>query len=201
METPTERLYEVPKEVFDRVWELVKEIDDREKHFNGLQSGYRTLASTWLLAAFTGVGFVFSQTGWPVDRELAAVLIALAGALGIFLVWILDVLVYHDLLIGSYVAGLELEQRYPWIPPGRSNFARLTVGVAVRWYIAAFYSAGIATLCILSAVICLLWRSDCKAWSLVPLGLGVLLIGLIVFFTRRSHRRKRNLPEWLSAAR
>ncbi len=137
----------VDKEFFDRVWALVKGLEDREKHFNDLQSRYRILASTWLLAAFAGIGFVFSTTlKAPVSTELVATSTALAGATGIMLLWVLDVVVYHDLLIAGYVAGKRLEDLFQWLSPVRTNFSKLAQE-PVRWYIAAFYMTGISILC------------------------------------------------------
>jgi hypothetical protein len=48
-------------EEFENVWHFVTEIGLNERHFNQLQSSYRTLASQWLLAAFAGIGFVISS--------------------------------------------------------------------------------------------------------------------------------------------
>src|SRR6266536_2277682 len=45
----------VPKELFDKVWKLVLECGEQERHFGNLQGIYRGLASTWLLAMFAGV--------------------------------------------------------------------------------------------------------------------------------------------------
>lgn len=83
-------------ETFDRVWSLVTELGLQERHFNDLESRYRALASTWLLAAFFGMGFVISQETLtlPFDRLLVVAGIGLAGTVGIALLWNLDLLVY-----------------------------------------------------------------------------------------------------------
>jgi len=184
----------VDKDLFEHVWALVKQLDEREKHFNDLQSRYRALASTWLLAAFAGIGFVFTQTvtaPWP--REVIAVAIALAGAVGITLLWVLDVLVYHELLIAGYVVGKRLEERYAWLPPVRTNFSKLTKRPAVRWYIAIFYIAGITILCSLAAAIC--W-SCLGAWSGgILLLVAVILDAIVVSMTSRALTMKRKQLE------
>lgn len=130
-------LAEVDKEVFARVWAVATGLEERERHFNQLQSRYRTLASTWLLATFAAIGFLLSTPITPPqDIEQLVIGVALAGATGMVLLWILDVLVYHELLVAGYVAGTDLEASFTWLPPVRSTFAKLTAD-PVRVYIAA----------------------------------------------------------------
>ncbi len=191
-------LAEVPQLLFDRIWAILKSLDEREKHFNDLQARYRTLASTWLLATFAGIGFMFSdKVEPPIPREIVSVMIAVAGAIGISLLWLIDVLIYHDLLIAGYAVGKQLEDLYPWLPPVRSNFSLLTRGPAVRWYVAAFYLAGIAVTCLIGSGICVFWKSPQKTWWLVAvLAVGIFLDSVIVYFTCRALQRKRDLPHW-----
>ena len=46
-------------------WEIIKTITEAEHHFNDLCFKIRTLASTWLLATFAGVGFLLSKSIQP----------------------------------------------------------------------------------------------------------------------------------------
>ena len=192
-------LPQVPQEVFDRVWGIVKALDDREKHFNDLQVRYRTLASTWLLAAFAGIGFVlFSEKGQPpFPREMLSIGICIAGAFGIFLLWLFDVLVYHDLLVAGYAVGRQLEDSFPWLPPVRSNFRWLTRGPAVRWYIASFYLGGISVLSLLGFAMSFYWQSPCRHW-LAAMILVILLFldSVIIYSTRRQITRYNKLRVW-----
>jgi hypothetical protein len=75
------------------------ELGNYERHFNEMQSRYRALASTWLLATFVGGGFILSQKTFevPLSRDLAVATLALFGAFGIGLLWNLDLMVYHRL--------------------------------------------------------------------------------------------------------
>ncbi|HUP21271.1 MAG TPA: hypothetical protein VM778_15140, partial [Gemmatimonadota bacterium] len=126
-----------------------------------------------------------------------SVAIAIAGAIGITLLWVVDVLVYHELLIAAYIVGKRLERLYPWLPPIRSNFSFLTRGPAVRWYVAAFYLAGIAVVCLLGAGISLFWDSPDRYRLLAaPLAIGATLCAFIVLFTRRAIRKKDGVPDW-----
>ena len=45
----------------DQVIQLVNHIGDQEKHFNGLETQYRLLASTWLLASLGAIGFLLKD--------------------------------------------------------------------------------------------------------------------------------------------
>ena len=192
-------LANVDKDLFDRVWALMKGLEDREKHFNELQSRYRTLASTWLLAAFAGIGFVMStRLTTPVSTEVVAAAIALAGATGIMLLWVLDVVVYHDLLIAGYVAGKHLEDLFQWLPPVRTNFAKLARG-PVRWYIAAFYMTPISILCFIAAVSCWFWRGEFSGFLAAIVLFALVLDVVIVVWTRRALKRKDKLPPWRPA--
>jgi hypothetical protein len=71
--------------VFDRVWRIVSEIGNAERHFNGLQQTYRALASTWLLASFGAAGFVVEKLGGSTSVPITAILaaIGIGGGLGI----------------------------------------------------------------------------------------------------------------------
>jgi len=183
----------IDPDLFEQVWALAKELNGREKHFNDLQSRYRTLASTWLLAAFGGIGFVLStKLEAPISSQLIVMSIALAGSAGIMLLWVLDVLVYHDLLVAGYVLGKQLEEVFTWIPPVRKSFRELTQGPAVRWYIAAFYISGITILCLIAAV------SSWCLWiwfRILVILYWLTLVVLIVVWTKRALKRKRSLDK------
>jgi len=43
------------------IFKLYSELGSIERHSSGVQSQYRVLASTWMLAVFAGIGFVISK--------------------------------------------------------------------------------------------------------------------------------------------
>ena len=131
----------VEKETFERVWKLVDEISTAERHFNTLQATYRGMASGWLLASFSAMGFVMSTSMIldPANRLLLVAGIALAGCIGIGLLWVIDLLVYHRLLDSYFIEGLILEDRYPWLPPFRHNMMRTQTGEGVLFRVVGFY--------------------------------------------------------------
>ncbi|HEX2204023.1 MAG TPA: hypothetical protein VHG91_12020, partial [Longimicrobium sp.] len=109
-------------ELDEGVLKVFAELGENERHFNGLQHQYRTMASGWILAVFAGVQYVLSS--WeelPVSGGAAMALIGLAGAVGITLLWNLDLRVYHQLLEAYFVEGLRLERAHPWLPRIRSR--------------------------------------------------------------------------------
>jgi hypothetical protein len=116
-----EGLETVDKELFDRVWRVVEECGEAERHFNQLQSVYRGVASTWLLATFAGVGYLLYDKDGKVSHPGIAALICLAGFVGILLIWVLDLDVYHRLLVAVFREGLAVENYYTWLPKYRRN--------------------------------------------------------------------------------
>ena len=82
-----------------------------ERHFDELESKYRALASTWVLATFVGIGFVLTrgELQLPFDRLVAVTAVGVAGSAGIVLLWVMDLLVYHQLLGVVFMQGLALE--------------------------------------------------------------------------------------------
>src|SRR5215467_12691904 len=112
----------------DSTWARLKEAGQFERHFNQLQAGYRTLASTWLLAAFAGVGFtLINNKTIPFHLWLAiAAGIGFLGTFGIMLVWVIDILVYNQLLNGVFFTAMRLEKgAYPDTVQFRANMAEL----------------------------------------------------------------------------
>ncbi len=105
---------------FDQTWQQIKHFAEQERHFNTLQSEYRRMASGWLMAVFAGIGFMlkseFQAEGLSGYRPLFVAFIALAGIVGIFLLWMLDLLIYHRLLKAYTLAQEELERRHPDLP-------------------------------------------------------------------------------------
>ena len=128
------------------VWKMFTSVGDYERAFNQLQHQYRALSSGWMLAEFAGVQFVLSHFGQlPVPDALMLLAIGLAGAVGITLLWSLDLRVYHQLLESCFVEGLKLERQHPWLPRLRHNMviSQGTQGQGVLARVAWFYAAGV----------------------------------------------------------
>jgi hypothetical protein len=128
-------------------WDALKELGASERHFNGLETEYRKLASIWLLAGFAGIGFIIKQSPeLVVPRELVIMGIGLATSIGILLLWIVDLLVYHRLLDACFSEALRIEGLYPELPKVRRRMAESQSGGRVvttrlRWFYIALTAA------------------------------------------------------------
>jgi hypothetical protein len=140
-------------------WDVLKELGKSERHFNDLETEYRKLASIWLLAAFAGMGFILKENPqMAVPREVALVAIGLAASIGIFLLWIVDLLVYHQLLHACFTQAKEIEKTYKELPQVRSNMEHTQGGGKVvttrlRWFYVLLTAAPVA----FSAPLFVLW--------------------------------------------
>ncbi len=143
----------------DLVWKIYAELGATERHFNGLQSHYRTLASTWLLAAFGGIGFVLTTelSFVAVPAELAVALIGVAAAAGLYLLWMLDLLVYHRLLDAAFIEALRLEERHAWLPQVRTGMMRLHGARGVLHRVRVFYLAGFGLMALVATAALAAW--------------------------------------------
>ena len=147
----------------DFVWDVYKHLAGQCAHFNTIESTYRALASTWLLAAFAGIGFVLKD----VDSEygpLYIAAIAAAAAAGVFLLWLMDLMVYHRLLGAAFGEQLELETRHAWLPQVAHRMMRAHGGAGVVPRIVWFYVASYALLVAIASAAAV--RGVAPAWSL-----------------------------------
>ncbi|MGE5094739.1 MAG: hypothetical protein ACM3SO_06345 [Betaproteobacteria bacterium] len=140
----------------DFVWTVYEHLASECRHFNNIESTYRTFASTWLLAAFAGMGFVGKEVEDPQEMLALVALIAGSAAIGICLLWLMDLLVYHRLLGAAFSKQLALEQRYAWLPRvGHEMWHAVgNVGVLPRivWFYAIPYGLLAAISCGTAAV-------------------------------------------------
>ena len=141
-------------------WDVLKELGNSERHFNNLEAEYRKLASIWLLAGFAGMGFILKENPQiAVPREIALMAIGLATSVGIFLLWIVDLLVYHQLLDACFTQAKTIEKKYPKeLPQVRSSMEHTQGGgkvvtTRVRW----FYILLTAAPVVFSAPLFVLW--------------------------------------------
>ena len=128
---------DLESEEFEKVHSIIKEIGVEERHFNDLSSKYKTLASTWLLATFGGIGFILTNESIA-EKQLFIAGIGFAGAIGIYLLWLIDLRVYQQLLYSNFIEGRDLELEFSWLPPIRQNMmATQGTGRAITnlsWY-------------------------------------------------------------------
>lgn len=168
-------------------WDILKELSASERHFNALEAEYRKLASVWLLAGFAGIGFILqTNPTMAIPQELAIAGIGLAASVGIYLLWIVDLLVYHRLLDACFTEAKKIEARHAELPQVRSSMGRSLRGGRVvttrlRWFYILLTAAPIA----FAAPIFVLWCARewgassavlAAAATLLYLGLTSLMI-------------------------
>jgi hypothetical protein len=174
------RKHEVAKDVPDQasVIQLFLEIGASERHFNTIEATYKGLASSWLFASFTAIGFVLSREQLPLhlNPELLGCAIAVLGIVGITLLWIIDVLVYHQLLDSWFKQGILLEKQNPWMIPVRTNMLQSTKGKGVLPRVVWFYIAADLSLIIVAAILLGTWASKYGIYALI----GSVVISLLV---------------------
>lgn len=170
----------------EQIWKMYAEVGTIERHFNDLQSRYRVMASTWLLAAFAGIGFVFSRNlDTSIPEELIATGIATASAIGISLIWILDLLVYHRLLAAAFAEGYELEQQHSWLPCIHTNMYNLHNGIGVLPKVVWFYLSGVAIQALIGAISLAIWlsaRHPGLLWAILLSYIGLMLYALLTIY-------------------
>jgi hypothetical protein len=121
----------------EMTWEMYKLLVDECHHFNGLESTYRALASTWLLAAFGAIGYLWKE---PTGASLGLITaVCLAAAIGLFLLWMMDLMVYHRLLGAAFTKQRILERVHPWLPQVAGGMWKGVKNVGVLPRIVWFY--------------------------------------------------------------
>jgi drug/metabolite transporter (DMT)-like permease len=97
----------------------IKEI----KHFDNIQTYFRILTSTILLATLAAIGFLFSiqKLDFPFERSIAAILLSVIGLASIFTLWHIDLKFYQRLLISNFAEAFRLEKENKWIPKVHHN--------------------------------------------------------------------------------
>lgn len=113
----------------------IEEICRSEHHFNMLEAEYRKLASTWLLAAFAGMGYIATTKDLPIAPGPTIFALAAGASIGIQLLWVVDLLTYHQLLLANFFEGWRLEKAHSFLPPIRINMlAQGNTGKRVRFF-------------------------------------------------------------------
>ena len=140
-------------------WDILKELGSAERHFNTLEAEYRKLASIWLLAGFAGMGFILKENpAITIPPEVIVFAIGVATSIGILLLWIVDLLVYHRLLNACFEEALRIEKSHLQLPQVRSGMKATqgeskVVTTRLRWFYIALTAAPI----IFAAPILVLW--------------------------------------------
>jgi hypothetical protein len=121
------------------------------------------------------------------DPLFAAAAIAGLGAVGIGLLWNLDLLVYHRLLDAAFYTGYEIEKSHPELPPLRIHMLRSTGSGGVIRHVLLFYIGGIDVLvaaATLFASFGLHARAPAWLWLSAAIPMVAMMIVVAVFMVR-----------------
>lgn len=171
-------------------------LNETEQKFNELQSSYRRLASIWLLATFSAIGYIWSNqlpTGIEANLVIGTI-IALSGV-GNFLLWLVDIGVYQKLLSATYVEGIKFEQEYK-LPRIRKNMSKIFNGKNVSRRLSLFYV--IPTSLMLPFGLFTVGREyfDASGHVLILMGLGAVVLSAIIFvLMRRASGTTKHTPK------
>lgn len=159
------------------------QVIDSLQHYNRIQVTYRIFASTWLLATFFGIGYSLSsyEVNLPFNPLLIVALICLASAIGIFLIWYMDLIITERFIATIVYQGIDLENQNPWLPQILNNVVQLTsllgyVSLKSVFYIGCFI---ILTSTVGAAISIYLYLNHNFLWIYVPF----LTVIIMVFFS------------------
>lgn len=126
----------------DNLIEVYKELGTYERHFNQIQNVFKGLSSTWFFTGFASIGFIYTSNfpeSFPTKIELACTLLTLTIATGIILFWLLDVIVYHRLLLATLEESENLEKINTELPRLRTTMKKFTKTINARFAFSLFY--------------------------------------------------------------
>jgi hypothetical protein len=88
------------------------------KHFDTLQTFYRIMTSTILLATFVAIGFILSaeNKNLSINNFLVVIFVCAVGWMAILSLWHLDLIFCERLYASSFIEALKLEKQNEWLP-------------------------------------------------------------------------------------
>ena len=186
--TNLNNLQSVDNDHFNRVFQILHETYESERHFNELEKDYRILASQWLLASFAGMGFIItSDPHLAFDKLWLVVGICVIASIGIGQLWRMDMIVYHRLLSACFKAGVEFENEIGFIPKIKKRMLDSVPEKDVTHVLFYYYFFSIAVLCLTATALIIYLVNDWLAlWS------ELIIIVIVVFglYKMQSAMRK-----------
>lgn len=167
-----------------------------ENHYNLIQTKYKALATTWMLAAFIGIGYLLGgkETGIPFNILISTMLICLLAAEGIILVWFLDAGVYYRLIEAIFAEAIKLETRFKFLGKNHQNLLRLHNSHRDPLkFMTMFYSSFVFFLLLIALISIALYVYSINILYLYVLAFFLFASSLIfwaLYNIKRKHRRK-----------
>ncbi|MEN8134957.1 MAG: hypothetical protein ABFS18_05405 [Thermodesulfobacteriota bacterium] len=165
------------------IFEKYKRLQIHEKQYNTQLIELRKLGSAWLLAAFAGIGFMLKGVNAQViDPLMGIVMVSFLGAIGLFVLWLLDRHVYFKLLNSTIYQAIKMEfENKDHLPQIRTTNLATCGNLSIL--VEAFYSIPICILLAITATFLTFFAGtipDNFAWYLIPATTVVMIIVFIV---------------------
>jgi hypothetical protein len=124
---------EEPSLIYGAYFNFLREM----RYYGEVQTGYRFIASSWLLASFAAMGFLLSRDDiLPFPHILAVPIVCALGILGLHLLWYQDTFVNENYLGLNLDEAVKSENKYSWLPQLTHHFLILYKGnLKVLFYI------------------------------------------------------------------
>lgn len=170
-----------------------------ETHFNELQQKTRAIASTWILAGFGAIAY-FIKANAPVFEYFSSYtminLVSLMVVVGLFVLWILDQLVYQRLLNANFVAGLYEEYVNNKVAPIRTMMVIGSEYKGMARLYNLFYFIPMLTFTLFSTVSWLLElvAAAHEKSSVASTTIGIFLIFVTTLIWSYIYSKKRDTP-------
>jgi hypothetical protein len=183
----------IDNESFHRVWEVMKETYEEERHFNNLETQYRILASQWLLGAFAAIGFVVvSNPTLSFNKLWLVVAIAVISGVGIFQLWRMDITIYQRLLGAVFNEGIELEKKFDFLPKIKTRMKKSVPKENVTDVLFYYYYISIVFFAVVALGVSIyLLNKEFANWILISVPFVLIfLLGLLHEFMRNASRER-----------
>lgn len=184
---------------FEKLMKIYDHIGTEERHFNELELEYRKLASQWLLVALGAIGFVLTkQEELPVSNWLLVIGICVAASVGIFVIWMLDLKVYHELLHAAFKEGVYLEYKYPdLLPKVRINMIKSQSSGDIITKVMLFYFFSILLLISIANISAWMYNQESVIINVVVniFSIALLLILYRIMINKSDREFKKELDK------
>lgn len=122
--------------------ELYAQLQLHKHYFSQMQNKCRNLCSTWVVAAFIGIGFLISKNTHldpSFNNFLAILIVCICTLCGITLIWHLDIVFYQKFWLAVVVEMARMEKKYPWLPTIHLNILCMRKEKGLRFFQGVFY--------------------------------------------------------------
>jgi hypothetical protein len=183
---------------FDQLIEIYNHIGEEERHFNTLEVEYRKLASQWLLVSLGAIGFILTKPELvPLNVWVLVIGVCVAATVGILVLWLLDLRVYHELLHSAFKEGVKLEDEFPLILPQiRNNMVNSLEGGDIIKKVILYYFFSILLLILVANIAVWMYAFEstllCAA---INAGSAIVLGFIYAAMTKRSVRHFTKQPK------